>query len=125
MANCRHAHYPFGLAVNGEMLYWTDLNTQGVHYMNITTKKSGVVYSGHKHLLGVVMVTAKQQSKGMAMYNLIITRIHYSFVTYATQRKSEGGPRVKSFIVAGSLESALYSILTLYFHFGRGGDTVF
>ena len=63
--NCRHAHYPFGLAVNGEMLYWTDLNTQGVHYMNITTKKSGVVYSGHKHLLAVVVVTEKQQSKGM------------------------------------------------------------
>ena len=77
--NCRHAHYPFGLAVNGEMLYWTDLNTQGVHYMNITTKKSGVVYSGHKHLLAVVVVTEKQQSKGMTQYNLTTAHLLFWF----------------------------------------------
>ena len=70
--NCRHAHYPFGLAVNSEMLYWTDLNTQGVHYMNVTTKKSDVVYSDHKHLLAVVVVTEKQQSKSMDTTSLVL-----------------------------------------------------
>ena len=32
--------------------------------MNVTGRRGDVVYSGHRHMLSVVAVTAKQQSNG-------------------------------------------------------------
>ena len=72
----RHAHYPYALTANDGMLYWTDLNTQGVHYINVTTGKGGIVYSGHKHLLGLVIVTAKQQSTGSVKLKAVVYNHH-------------------------------------------------